>query len=272
MSHQIPPGTATRPHTARLYDFYLGGKTNYSPDREVAVEGLKLFPNAMIAARQNRAFMHRVVRHLARERGIRQFLDIGTGIPTAPNLHQVAQQEQPTARVVYSDNDPIVLAHARALMTSTPEGATEYVEADVRKPEAILERARETLDFSEPVALTVIALFHFIEDTDEPHALVRRLLEEFPSGSALALSHATEDFDPEGMRLIADRYRQANMRVRLRGHQEVTGFFDGLELVEPGLTATCDWRLDLDTDDVPQLPGMVSPAEAGVWAGLGIKP
>ncbi|NSC24689.1 SAM-dependent methyltransferase [Streptomyces albus subsp. chlorinus] len=272
MSQQVPAGVGTRPHTARLYDFYLGGKTNYGPDRHVAVEGLKVFPNAMIAARQNRAFMHRAVRYLAREAGIRQFLDIGTGIPTAPNLHQVAQEEEPTARVVYSDNDPIVLAHARALMTSTPQGATDYVEADVRRPEVILERARETLDFSRPIGLTVIALFHFIADEDDPLGIVRHLLDALPSGSALALSHATEDFDPEGMRQIAERYRQANMHVRLRGHKEVLRFFDGVDLVEPGLAATCDWRLDLDTDDVPQLPGMVTPAEAGVWAGLGIKP
>jgi len=272
MTQQVPTGIGTRPHSARLYDFFLGGKTNYAADRKVAVESLKQFPHAMVAARQNRAFMHRVVRHLARDHGMRQYLDIGTGIPTAPNLHQVAQAEQPGARVVYSDNDPLVLAHARALMNSTPEGATDYIEADVREPEAILEHARHTLDFSRPVALSVIALFHFLPDEDDPYGIIRHLMDALPSGSALALSHATEEFDPAGMRRIVATYHAGGVNLTLRSHKEVLTFFEGLDLVDPGLAATCDWRLDLDTDDVPQLPGMVSPAESCVWAGLAFKP
>ncbi|GAA2612825.1 SAM-dependent methyltransferase [Streptomyces axinellae] len=266
----VPEGLGIRPHTARLYDYFLGGKTNYGVDRKLAGESLRAYPNAMVAARQNRAFMHRAVRHLARELGIRQFLDIGTGIPTAPNLHQVAQQEHADARIVYSDNDPIVLAHARALMTGTVEGATDYIEADVRDPDLILEHAGKTLDFDQPIALSLIALLHFLPDSDAPGAIVTRLLEELPGGSALALSHATADLDPD-MQLLADAYAARGLEVRPRTHEESLRFFDGLTMVEPGLVASCDWRPELE-DDGPQLPGMVDRSEVGVWAGLAIKP
>ncbi|WP_326686463.1 MULTISPECIES: SAM-dependent methyltransferase [unclassified Streptomyces] len=265
----VPEGLGVRPHSARLYDYFLGGKTNYSVDRKLAGESLRAYPNAMVAARHNRAFMHRVVRHLGRDMGMRQFLDIGTGIPTSPNLHQIAQAEHVDARIVYSDNDPIVLAHARALMTGTPEGATDYIEADVREPDLILEHARKTLDFDQPIALSLIALLHFVPDSDSPDAIVERLLEELPSGSALALSHGTADLDPD-MQRLADSYVARGLVCRLRPREDVRRYFDGLTMVEPGLVASCDWRPELD--DGPQLPGMVESSEVGVWAGLGIKP
>ncbi|NLU67992.1 SAM-dependent methyltransferase [Streptomyces sp. HNM0574] len=259
-----------RPHTARMYDYFLGGSINYHVDRETAVATLQAYPNATVAARQNRAFMHRAVRCLSREHGITQFLDIGTGVPTEPNLHQVAQAEHPAARVVYTDNDPIVLTYARALLTSSREGSTDYIEADVRDPERILEHARTKLDFSKPIAVSVIALFHFLADPDDPFGIVRTLLAELPAGSALALSHATCDFDPE-MQKIADTYNARGVTTQFRDGEEIKGFFDGLELIDPGLTATCDWRPELAADGMALLPGMVAAADVGVYAGVGIK-
>ena len=260
-----------RPHTARMYDYFLGGMTNYQVDRETAVAALQAYPNATVAARQNRAFMHRVVRYLGRERGIRQFLDIGTGVPTEPNLHQVAQTEHPESRVVYTDNDPIVLTYARALLTGTREGATDYVEADVREPQRILEHARTFLDFEQPVALSVIALFHFLDDEDDPFGLVKQLVEALSPGSSLALTHGTVDLDP-GMQALADAYNERGVTTRFRTHEEVLRFFDGLDLVDPGLVPTCDWRPEFAAEGMAQLPGMVDASEVGVWAGLGIKP
>ncbi|MGW8375489.1 SAM-dependent methyltransferase [Streptomyces sp. ODS28] len=259
-----------RPHTARMYDYFLGGMTNYRVDRETAAEALQAYPNATVAARQNRAFMHRAVRYLSQERGIGQFLDIGTGVPTRPNLHQVAQAVRPDARVVYTDNDPIVLTYARALLTSTEEGVTDYIEADVRDPEQILEHARKYLDFEQPVALSVIALFHFLDDSDDPIGLTKRLVDALPPGSALALSHATGDLDP-GMHKLAAAYNARGVVTRMRTREEVRGFFDGLELLEPGLVPTCDWRPELADEETAQLPGMIDPSEVGVWAGVGIK-
>lgn len=261
----------TTPHTARLYDYFLGGKTNYAIDRKAALTALNANPNAMVAARQNREFMHRAARYAAREQGIRQFLDVGTGIPTEPNLHQVVQNVTPEARVVYSDNDPIVLSHARALMSSTREGSTDYIEADVREPERILEHARKSLDFSQPIALSVVALFHFVPDENDPHGLLRRLLEPLAPGSALILSHAAPDMDDGQMAALAEHYRKAVTPTQMRTREQTARFFEGMEMVEPGITPTCDWRMDLDSGPVRQLPGTVSPAEAGVWAGVALK-
>ena len=223
-----------RPHPARLYDYFLGGKTNYNVDRKAGAETLQAYPNAMVAARQNRNFMHRVVRYLGQEEDIRQFLDIGTGVPTEPNLHQVAQVQHPDSRVVYTDNDPIVLSYARALLTGTEEGVTDYIEADVRSPRQIIEHARGILDFEQPIALSVIALFHFVAEADDPIGLTHTLVDALPSGSALALSHATSDLDP-GMQLLADTYMSRGITCVMRPHEEVLRFFDGLEMVEPGL-------------------------------------
>ncbi|NSC24670.1 SAM-dependent methyltransferase [Streptomyces albus subsp. chlorinus] len=275
MSHQMPEKpVGTKPHTARMYDYYLGGKTNYGPDRQVAGQTLAVYPNALVAARENREFMHRAVRYLAREQGITQFLDIGTGIPSTPNLHQVAQREDPACRVVYADNDPIVLTYARALMKGTPEGATDYIEADVRDPERILDRARKTLDFARPIALSLIALLHFLGDDDDPHGIARTLLAALPPGSALALSHATDELDPTLHRVV-EVYGQQDITVRLRGAEEIRKLFadTGLTLVEPGVVATCEWHPEMEDkqDGMRRPPGSISPSEVGCWAAVGIK-
>ncbi|MGW4750413.1 SAM-dependent methyltransferase, partial [Streptomyces sp. NPDC004290] len=183
----------SRAHPARVYDWLLGGKDNYPVDEAV---GETLPPEARDAARQNRAFMHRAAAYLAAQ-GVDQFLDIGTGIPTEPNLHQIVQRAVPTARIVYADNDPIVLRHAEALLRSTPEGRTAYIQADAREPEKILAAAGDTLDFAQPIALSLVALLHLVADEDDPYRIVAELLRPLAPGSCLALSHATGDFDPE---------------------------------------------------------------------------
>jgi hypothetical protein len=216
-------------------------------------------------AQVNRAFMHRATRWLAIN-GVRQFLDIGTGIPTEPNLHQIAQQVAPDARVVYCDNDPIVLAHAEALLRSTPDGVTEYLQADVRDPATILEQAAKILDFGKPVALSLVALLHFVADEDGAYELVERFLAELPSGSYLMLSHASGDFDPEKAAEATEMYRRRGLTMALRGRAEVARFFDGLELVEPGVALVADWRPELG--EVIQIEGD-EPVPG--YAGLGRK-
>lgn len=242
----------SKPHPARMYDWFLGGKDNYPVDEEMARRLLAVDARGRDMARVNRAFMHRATRWLA-ENGIRQFLDIGTGIPTEPNLHQIAQRTAPDARIVYCDNDPIVLAHAAALLRSTPQGATEYIQADARRPEAILEAAGRVLDFGRPIALSMLALLHFLDDEDGAAELVGRLVERLPSGSYLVLSHTTGDFDPEGAAQASAMYRARGMTLRLRSHAEITTFFDGLELVEPGVSLSADWHPELG--EVIEVPG-----------------
>jgi SAM-dependent methyltransferase len=220
----------SKPHPARIYDFLLGGKDNYPVDQALAEQ---LTPEAHEGARQNRAFMHRAVGWVARS-GIDQFLDIGTGIPTEPNLHQIVQEINPGARIVYTDNDPIVLRHAEALLVSSPEGLTDYVEADVRRPVEILEHARKLLDFSRPVSLSLIALLHFVPDEDDPYGITRTLLDALAPGSCLVLSHLTGDFLTEEQNRIAE-YRSSGINLRPRTRAEVERFFEGLGLVEPGL-------------------------------------
>ncbi|MBQ1119247.1 SAM-dependent methyltransferase [Streptomyces smyrnaeus] len=275
MSHQMPESTGAKAHSARMYDYFLGGKTNYGPDRQAAAQAMAAFPNVATAARENREFMHRAVRYLAREQGIRQFLDIGTGIPSAPNLHQVAQRENPTCRVVYADSDPIVLAYARALMSGTPEGATDYIEADARDPKRILDHARGTLDFDQPVALSLVALLHFIGDADDPQGIVRTLVDALVPGSALILSHGTDELDVT-LRKVVDIYGAQGITVQLRGTEDVREFFTatGLTLVEPGIVATCDWRPEMvdSQDGMRRPPGSISPEEVGCWAAVGLKP
>lgn len=263
------------PHSARMYDAYLGGKTNYRADREAVEKIVDFWPGVRIAARENRAFMHRVTRVLARDHGIRQWLDIGTGIPTQPNLHEVAQSEIPDARVVYVDYDPIVLAHARALFTDTPQGATAYVQSDVREPLAILasEDLRDTLDLTRPVALSLNALMHFITDEDDPYGIVRTLMDALPSGSALALSHCTPDLAPETWAKVHDTLTGVGTSVRFRTKDEVARFFDGLDLIEPGVTICHRWRPDADrlhcVDDEHR---DINDAIISIWAGVAIKP
>ncbi|MFD7866812.1 SAM-dependent methyltransferase [Streptomyces sp. NPDC059783] len=232
----------SRPHPARMYDWFLGGKDNYPVDEELGRRLLDIQPEIKEFARQNRRFMRRAVRHLAGDCGVRQFLDIGSGIPTAPNLHQVAQAEAAEARVMYVDNDPIVLAHAGALLSGTPEGETRYIEGDVREPETVLERAAETIDFTRPVALSLIALMHFIPDTDHAHALVARYVGALAPGSRLILSQATGDFDPEGVAKGVATYAARGAVFVPRAHAEVVRFFDGLEPEEPGVVPLDRWR------------------------------
>ncbi|MFI0163515.1 SAM-dependent methyltransferase [Streptomyces sp. NPDC017095] len=234
----------TRPHPARVYDWYLGGKDNYPVDEELGRRIASIDGGAAPrTARANRAFMRRTTRALAHT-GIRQFLDIGTGIPTEPNLHQIAQSVAPDARVVYVDNDPIVLAHANALLRGTAQGVTEYVQADARDPRTILERAAGVLDFGRPVALSLIALLHFVADDDGAHDLVATLVDALAPGSALVLSAMTADFEPENVRQGIAAYAAGGVTLVARSRAEVGAFFQGLELLEPGIVPVADWRPD----------------------------
>ncbi|MER5514032.1 SAM-dependent methyltransferase [Streptomyces sp. NPDC002763] len=230
----------SRPHPARVYDWLLGGKDNYPVDEEVAS---KLPPEARLNAMRNRAFMHRAAAWLAGN-GIDQFLDIGTGIPTQPNLHQIVQGIAPSARIAYADNDPIVLRHAEALLISSPEGSTDYIEADVRKPGTILDHARTFLDFNRPVALSMIALMHFITDDENPYGLTRTLLDALPSGSYLMFSHGTTDEHPHLATSVTTTYRKGEIPLRMRTRAEIEPFFEGLELVAPGLVTATNWYKD----------------------------
>jgi S-adenosyl methyltransferase len=234
-----------RAHSARMYDYYLGGTTNFPADREAAARARAAFPSVLATAAINRRFMHRSVRFLARD-GMSQFLDIGTGIPTSPNLHEVAQTEDPRARVVYTDNDPIVLAHARALLQSRPEGRTAYVHADATEPEALLaaEELRGTLDFARPIALSLNALLHFVTGDHRAHDIVEHLKDVLPSGSTLAIAHVTAEFDPEGITRLIDTYRAAGTLAQARTHDEIARFFEGWELFPPGIVPSHEWRPD----------------------------
>ncbi|WP_051939670.1 SAM-dependent methyltransferase [Phaeacidiphilus oryzae] len=261
-----------RPHSARMYDYYLGGKDNYAVDRAAVAKAMAAFPGVLIAARVNRAFMQRATRFLA-ERGIRQWLDIGTGIPTSPNLHEVAQSVAPDARVVYADNDPIVLAHSRALLNAAPGGATAYIDGNVRDPEAILSspELERTLDLSRPVVLSLNALMHFVPDEWGPYEIVGRLLAALPSGSALALSHATADFDPEGWAGVAEVYRKGGTPLRTRSRAEVEKFFEGLDLVDPGVEVPHRWRPE-DVGPLRARTGDITDTEVSQYAGVAFKP
>ncbi|MEU9265340.1 SAM-dependent methyltransferase [Streptomyces sp. NPDC048251] len=264
MTGQDPTGAVeidtSKPHPARMYDWYLGGKDNYPVDEAMGRQMLALDPRVPVMARVNRAFMHRSTRWLATN-GVRQFLDVGTGIPTEPNLHQVAQQIAPDARVVYCDNDPIVLAHAAALLRSTSEGATEYLQADVRDPDAVIAGAGKILDLSWPVALSLVALLHFVSDEDGAHELVDRLLAALPSGSYLMMTHATADFSPEESAAATAKLKAAGVTLALRSREEFTRFFDGLDLVEPGVAVVPEWH--------PELGEPVPGQDDGVIPGYG---
>ncbi|MGW6907232.1 SAM-dependent methyltransferase [Streptomyces sp. NPDC054940] len=238
----IPLIDTSRPHPARVYDWYLGGKDNYPVDEELGRRITAMQGDAPRHARANRRFMERATRAVVRETGIRQFLDVGSGIPTEPNLHQIAQSVVPDARVVYVDNDPIVLAHAGALLHGTPEGATEYAQADAREPERILERAAAVLDFDRPVALSLIALLHFIADDDGAHDLVDTLVGALAPGSCLVLSAMTADFDPENVNRGIAAYTASGVTLVARSHPEMGRFFKGLELLDPGIVSLSDWR------------------------------
>jgi hypothetical protein len=254
-----------RPHPARVYDHLLGGKDNFAADRAAAAEGLKANPNAATAPRQNRAFLERTVRFLAAEQGVRQFLDIGTGLPTRPNVHEVAQGVDPSARIVYVDNDPIVLTHARALLTSHPSGRTAYAGARLQEAERILEdpQLRSALDLDRPVALLLFAVLHFIEDQEDPYGIVERLMAGLPSGSFLVVSHITADHDPESWARFAAIMRKQGIATRMRSRDEVARFFTGLEVVEPGVVPILRWRPDAETE--------FTDAQVALYGGVGRK-
>ena len=258
-----------QPHPARVYDYLLGGKDNFAADRAAAEAGLRANPNSRIPPRENRAFLGRVVRYLAGEAGIRQFLDIGTGIPTSPNVHEVAQDIQPRARIVYVDNDPIVLTQARALLTTGPQGRTAYIDADLRDIDAILGSAdlQRTLDLSQPVGLLLIAVLHFIPDEDDPWALAAQLLAALPSGSYLALSHLTGDFDPAAWAGVVAVYRRSGVTMQVRRKPDIDRFFAGLDLIDPGVVSLPRWRPD--PSDVGRPP---SDAAVSVYGGVARKP
>jgi hypothetical protein len=246
---QLPKFDPTVPHSARIWNYWLGGKDNFAADREVGDYMLSLMPDLVESARADRAFLGRAVRHLVAEQGIRQFLDIGTGLPTASNTHEVAQAAAPECRIVYVDNDPMVLAHARALLTSTPEGATDYIDADVRDTDDILLAAGRTLDFSQPVALMLLGILNFIMDDDEARAIVHRLLDAVPSGSYLVIAHPTNEVHGDVMEEAVRSWNEnGSFQLTLRGREALARFFDGLDLLDPGVVSCSRWRPDADTD------------------------
>ncbi|WP_405013545.1 SAM-dependent methyltransferase [Kitasatospora sp. NBC_01539] len=253
-----------RPHPARLYDYYLNGKDNFAADRVAAEALLKVAPMLPTTARENRRFLERAVRYLARL-GIRQFLDIGTGIPTSPNTHEIAQAEAPASRVVYVDNDPMVLAHARALLTSQPKGRTAFLKADLRNPQQILAGACAVLDFERPIALMLIAVLHFIEDSDDPRALVTELVEALPRGSCVMLSHVTGDFDPGAWENVVALYRKAGIPAQTRSRSEIEAITAGLQITPPGLQVVSRWRPDGPIDPA------LTDAEVSCYGVLGRK-
>jgi hypothetical protein len=261
-----PPGIDTsRMHPARRYDYYLGGKDNFEADRTNAEMLAEVYPAARTTAVENRKFLRRAVHMLAAEAGIRQFLDIGTGLPTRPNVHEVAQGVAPESRVVYVDNDPIVLVHARALLTSSAAGRTAYVDADLRNPQDVLDDpdVRGTLDLTQPVALMLVAVMHFITDDMNPYGIVEKLVGAMPPGSYLVMSNGTFDLlPPDVAATLAAAFARSGEPTAPRTRDEFARFFRGHELVEPGIVPVVEWRPD---DDPVTRP---SPAEAAVYAGV----
>jgi hypothetical protein len=250
-------------HQARMYDYLLGGKDNYAADRAAVEATLKVWPDMAFAARANRAFLGRAVRYLAGDAGIRQFLDIGTGIPTAGNTHEVAQAIAPESRVVYVDYDPVVLAHARALLASSKTGATAYIDADLRDTTAILDQAAELLDFSQPVAVTLLTTLHAIPDTDNPHAIVATVLDAVPSGSYLAISHSgAEFFAQETKDAFGNIGNEIQQGFTVRSREQLERFFAGTDLVEPGLVPVEEWCPD---------PGTGDARRSSLWGAVGRK-
>ncbi|GAA2574403.1 MULTISPECIES: SAM-dependent methyltransferase [Streptomyces] len=251
------------PHSARIWNYWLGGKDNYPVDEEAGDAYTAVFPGIVTIARSSRAFLRRNITHLVAEAGIRQFLDIGTGLPTADNTHEVAQRIAPEARIVYVDNDPMVLAHARALLCSTPEGATAYIDSDVLDPDAVLAAAAETLDFDRPVALVLSNILGHIADYDQARSVVTRLLAALPSGSYLSVNDGSRGTDP-GFERAQDAYNESGAAPYvLRTVDRITSFFDGLELVEPGVVPVNRWRPE---------PGSPAPEPIGEHGGLARKP
>jgi O-methyltransferase involved in polyketide biosynthesis len=258
----VPVIDTTKAHPARIYDYWLGGKDNFAADREAAQLALHAYPELAQAIQSNRAFLGRAVHFLTGE-GIRQFLDIGTGLPAADNTHEVAQREARDSRIVYVDNDPIVLIHAQALLKSTPEGACDYIQVDMRDPDTIVAAARRTIDFGKPVALMLLAVLQFVLDEQDPYRLVSQLLAGLPSGSYLVISHPTDDFNPnrgESMKVYNERSAEQAM---VRDKAATARFFEGLELVEPGVMPVAQWRPDSD---------VTAARPSSMWCGVARKP
>jgi hypothetical protein len=252
-------------HNARVWDYWLDGKDNFAVDRQVGDQVRGMFPIISDVARANRRFLIRAVRFLAGEAGIRQFLDIGTGLPTANNTHEVAQTVAPESHIVYVDNDPLVLVHARALLTSSSQGATDYVDADVHDPDTILTGASQTLDFAQPVAVMMLGILNFVMDTDQARVIVRRLMDAVPAGSYLALTHPTVELGGEmNVEAMAFWNEHAAPPIRARTRAEVARFVEGLELVEPGLVSCSRWRPDASENGA-------APAEVPHYGVVGRK-
>jgi hypothetical protein len=251
-------------HVARVYDFWLGGKDNFAADRAAGQQAIQAYPDIVYSVRANRAFLARTVRYLAGEAAIRQFLDIGTGIPTANNTHEVAQDVAPGSNVVYVDNDPVVLTHARALLVSGQQGHTSYIDADLRDTKQILAEAAQTLDFSRPVAIMLMAILQHIDEAEDPYAIVNSLLAAVPPGSYLAISHPAADIETEAMAQMAERLNKLMAeKVTFRNRSQVARFFDGLELVEPGMVRVQEWRPASEIE---------AKSPAALWGGVGRKP
>jgi hypothetical protein len=251
------------PHSARVYDYWLGGKDNFAADRELGDRTIEAYPKVVLSVRAGRAFLARAVRFLARDEGIRQFLDVGTGIPSANNTHEVAQRFAPDSRIVYVDNDPVVLSHAHALLTSTPEGKCAYVDADMHDPDAIVAVAAETLDFSRPVAVMLVAVLQYGGDDAEVARIVHHLMAACAPGSFLVITHPASDIDPEQVAEFARRFNEGGPdKMTRRDHEGVTRLFDGFDLVEPGVTVTAKWRPD---------SALETASPAAMWAGVARK-
>jgi trans-aconitate methyltransferase len=262
--HEAPPFDVSVAHIARVQDHWLGGKDNFPPDREAAEEAIEALPDMVASVRNTRAFLSRAVRHLAGEAGIRQFLDIGTGIPTANNTHEVAQAVAPESRIVYVDNDPIVLAHARALLTSSSTGATAYIDADIRDADTILARAGELLDLSRPVALMLVAVLQYVPDEASPYDLVRGYLDALAPGSHLVISHPANDIQATKMADMATRLnRLMAQKITIRGRAQVEEFCAGLDLLEPGLVRAPEWRPEREED---------AATPSTMWSAVARKP
>lgn len=263
----VPALRTDVPHSARIYDYLLGGKDNFKADRDAAAGITADWPNLPKSMRANRDFMRRVGRYLAAELGFRQFLDVGTGLPTSPNLHEVVQQVAPEARIVYVDNDPIVLAHARALLTSSREGETAYIEADLRDPAAIINspQAQETLDFTKPVALSLLAIVHFTPDDDEVRRIVGEFMTVLPAGSALALSTTNGESAPEEVAAGVASYNASGIPLKTRSIAEVEALFAGFDLVAPGVVLVNHWWPD---DRMPP----VLDEHVHICGGVALKP
>ncbi|MET8453867.1 SAM-dependent methyltransferase [Streptomyces sp. NPDC005209] len=265
MSKGGPAGPTTSvAHNARVWNYWIGGRDNYVADQRVGEEVAAMFPVIRDVARTDRDFLGRVVRYLAAERGVRQFLDIGTGLPTVDNTHEIAQRIAPDARIVYVDNDPVVLMYARTLLTSSPEGATAYVDADAHDPDTIVRRAAETLDLGRPVGVMMLGILNFVLDTDHAREVVRRIMAAVPSGSFLAVTHPTFDADLGGEGNVeAMRYwnEHATPPITARGRAEIAAFFEGLDLLEPGLVPCSHWRAGAD-----------SPAVVPQFGAVAVKP